>query len=364
MRNYGFNYLVEKVYLINEDRANVWRTYFPKFGEFYKEVSGKIKKDGGVTSSGHVREKTIEYLMVNLLDIFKYGSNYSEYTKKVCKVAPGQRRESFTDGFNKWMDMGKWSWSPQKEKEYALFTIVEKHGDAILSPEIKNKFLDKNNIIEYLDAPSDQGIKKSIIGDDEVDTPEEIEYILKKGEKNYKNQSDVAKQRLKLFLKNRTEISPEDSQYIKSKPKGFSLDGVEWLDEFQIKELLRKNEKKVEKKSSMGRRIPKTSHAALIENERLRHFMDETKPELGFSPTSKQIKSFEGTEYGKPENVNKLKETIVARILTGDASAGDVTPEQKKAADSIRQQWEKQSKPKTMVDMVSDAIKMRPAYRR
>jgi len=270
MRNYGFNYLVEKVYLINEDRANVWRTYFPKFGEFYKEVSGKIKKDGGVTSSGHVREKTIEYLMVNLLDIFKYGSNYSEYTKKVCKVAPGQRRESFTDGFNKWMDMGKWSWSPQKEKEYALFTIVEKHGDAILSPEIKNKFLDKNNIIEYLDAPSDQGIKKSIIGDDEVDTPEEIEYILKKGEKNYKNQSDVAKQRLKLFLKNRTEISPEDSQYIKSKPKGFSLDGVEWLDEFQIKELLRKNEKKVEKKSSMGRRIPKTSHAALIANERLK----------------------------------------------------------------------------------------------
>jgi hypothetical protein len=102
----------------------------------------------------------------------------------------------------------------------------------------------------------------------------------------------------------------------------------------------------------------------LIENERLRHFMDETKPELGFSPTSKQIKLFEGTEYGKPENVNKLKETIVARILTGDASAGDVTPEQKKVADSIRQQWEKQSKPKTMVDMVSDAIKMRPAYRR
>ena len=103
---------------------------------------------------------------------------------------------------------------------------------------------------------------------------------------------------------------------------------------------------------------------SLIENERLRHFMDETKPELSFNPTSKQIKSFEGTEYGKPENVNKLKETIVARILTGDASAGDVTPEQKKAADSIRQQWEKQSKPKTMVDMVSDAIKMRPAYRR
>jgi len=102
----------------------------------------------------------------------------------------------------------------------------------------------------------------------------------------------------------------------------------------------------------------------LIENERLRHFMDETKPKLNFNPTNKQFESFRGTEYGKPENVGKLKETIVARILTGDTSVGDVTPEQQKAADSIRQQWEKQNKPKTMVDMVNDAIKIRQPLRK
>jgi hypothetical protein len=102
----------------------------------------------------------------------------------------------------------------------------------------------------------------------------------------------------------------------------------------------------------------------LIENERIRHFMDETKPQLKFEPTGEQIKSFSGTEYGKPENLDKLKQTIVARILTGDSSVGNVTPEQQMAAESIGQQWSKQSKPKTMVDMVSDAIQIKPFYRK
>jgi hypothetical protein len=92
--------------------------------------------------------------------------------------------------------------------------------------------------------------------------------------------------------------------------------------------------------------------------------MDETKPQLKFEPTGEQIKSFSGTEYGKPENLDKLKQTIVARILTGDSSVGNVTPEQQMAAESIGQQWSKQSKPKTMVDMVSDAIQIKPFYRK
>ena len=102
----------------------------------------------------------------------------------------------------------------------------------------------------------------------------------------------------------------------------------------------------------------------LVENERLRHFMDETKPELKFNPTNKQLESFRGTEYGKPENLGKLRETIVARILTGDVSAGDVTPEQRKAADLIREKWNSQTKPKTMVDMVNEAIKIRQPLRK
>ena len=98
---------------------------------------------------------------------------------------------------------------------------------------------------------------------------------------------------------------------------------------------------------------------SLVENERIRHFMDETKPKLEFKPTSKQLEAFSGTEYGKPENIDKLRQTIVARILTGDSSAGDVTPEQRKAANSISEQWSGQNKPKTIVDQVMSAIKLK-----
>ena len=73
----------------------------------------------------------------------------------------------------------------------------------------------------------------------------------------------------------------------------------------------------------------------LLRNERLRHLMDESKPELGFDPTPAQVASFQGTEYGKPENRGKLKETLVARILTGDESAGKITRPQSEAARKI-----------------------------
>ncbi len=63
--------------------------------------------------------------------------------------------------------------------------------------------------------------------------------------------------------------------------------------------------------------------------------MDEAKPPLNFEPTNEQVSFFDGTEYGKPENRQRLKETIIARILTGDESAGNITPEQKKSADQV-----------------------------
>jgi len=83
----------------------------------------------------------------------------------------------------------------------------------------------------------------------------------------------------------------------------------------------------------------------LIENERIRLFMDETKPQLDFEPTKEQMDFFKNTEYGKPENVGRLRETLVARILTGDGSAGAITPEQQKAADLIGKQWYSQAEP-------------------
>lgn len=74
----------------------------------------------------------------------------------------------------------------------------------------------------------------------------------------------------------------------------------------------------------------------VAQNEAIRHFMDEKKPKLDFEPTPEQAAFFAGTEYGKPENKERLKETIVARILTGDKSAGEITPEQIAAARKVQ----------------------------
>lgn len=269
MRNYGFDYLVEKVQVLNEmARPNYWSFNFPEFNnEIYLPTANAISKIGKVTSSGHVREKTIEYLMISMLSIFKYGLNFSAYVKKVSKVSPGQKRENFSDGFNQWMDDGGWKWSPQKEKEYALFTIVQKHYKKILSPEIKEQLLNPENIIEYLDAPSDQQKKN----DDEIYSPEDIEYVLQKEKESYNTSpQELAIKRTKLFLKNRTNLSPEDIEYIKRNPRGFlDKDGKTSLDIHDFRELIGSTKEESPTMKSGGRRIPKTSHAAQIYNKKL-----------------------------------------------------------------------------------------------
>ena len=55
-----------------------------------------------------------------------------------------------------------------------------------------------------------------------------------------------------------------------------------------------------------------------------------------FVVTPEQREKFKGTEYGKPENEKFLKQTIVARILTGDKSAGNYTKEQAAWADKLK----------------------------
>ena len=71
-------------------------------------------------------------------------------------------------------------------------------------------------------------------------------------------------------------------------------------------------------------------------NEAIRLFLKNKSPSLSFKITEDQKKKFAGTEYGKPENINKLRETILARIIAEDPSAGDYTDEQKAEAERIK----------------------------
>jgi hypothetical protein len=78
--------------------------------------------------------------------------------------------------------------------------------------------------------------------------------------------------------------------------------------------------------------------SAVARNEAARLYMREQKSKFDFDLTPQQKKAFEGTAYGDPANANDAKASILARGLSGDPSAGDVTPQQRAYADRIGSQ--------------------------
>jgi len=73
----------------------------------------------------------------------------------------------------------------------------------------------------------------------------------------------------------------------------------------------------------------------VIMNEASRLWMQQHGVVPHFDLTPEQIKSFEGTEYGKPGNEDFMKQTLIGRIISNDPSAGKYTPEQKQFADVL-----------------------------
>lgn len=71
-----------------------------------------------------------------------------------------------------------------------------------------------------------------------------------------------------------------------------------------------------------------------IQQRRDQMLLDEASAEASIPKMKRD--AFNGTEYGKPENEKFLKQTIVARILTGDKSAGNYTKEQAAWADKLK----------------------------
>jgi hypothetical protein len=79
----------------------------------------------------------------------------------------------------------------------------------------------------------------------------------------------------------------------------------------------------------------------VAKNEAIRLFMRENQIDPQFKVTPKQMKAFQGSAYGTDEPA--FRQTLVARILTNDSSAEDVTDEQRKVAQSIMQQLSKRN---------------------
>ena len=79
---------------------------------------------------------------------------------------------------------------------------------------------------------------------------------------------------------------------------------------------------------------PGVNMDAVKRNEGFRLMMRTGKvPPPAFQITPEQMQAFEGTPYGQDEQA--LRETIAARIATGDPSAGNATDEQRAYVESI-----------------------------
>lgn len=78
---------------------------------------------------------------------------------------------------------------------------------------------------------------------------------------------------------------------------------------------------------------------AVAQNEAVRLLQRDHGLTYSFDLTDAQKKSFAGSPYA--ENMDAARQTIVARALSGDPSAGELTDEQRQAADMTKSRIDK-----------------------
>ena len=75
---------------------------------------------------------------------------------------------------------------------------------------------------------------------------------------------------------------------------------------------------------------------AVGKNEAVRLFLRERNVQPEFDLTEEQIETFKGTPY--EDDPMALKHSIIGRIISGDPSAGNVTPQQREWAEIVSQE--------------------------
>lgn len=79
----------------------------------------------------------------------------------------------------------------------------------------------------------------------------------------------------------------------------------------------------------------------VAKNEAIRLWLRENNVSPDFKISPEQLSYFSTTDYGKPENIDHLRHTIIARALTGDPSVGKLTAEQQSWANMIKERLPK-----------------------
>lgn len=74
---------------------------------------------------------------------------------------------------------------------------------------------------------------------------------------------------------------------------------------------------------------------SVAKNEAIRLYLRQSGQVPAFEVTKEQKQGLQGSEYVKPGNEAALRSTLIARILSGDPSAGNATQDQLDAAYSV-----------------------------
>lgn len=170
MRKYGFDYLVEKVQVLNEMArfSQFWRSNFPEFENFYLQVQNKMSQHPKAPSGPTLGHKRIEYISRMLFDFLSkdelaaIGINKSKGFEANVKnlaireLSPEERLEKgtrqkrgYTPGYAEFAP--KWADTSFKQQEYMLSIMVKAYEDKALSKKFTSKVLDDDNIDAYFD---------------------------------------------------------------------------------------------------------------------------------------------------------------------------------------------------------------------
>jgi hypothetical protein len=169
MRNYGFDYLIEKVQVLNEMslKRELWSTNFPEFRNFYLELQDKMKEHPKAPPTPKtLTDKRIEYISRMLFDFLSKeelaaigidkskGFEANVYNLAFRQISPEERAErgiklkrEYRPEYAKLA--GSWADTTPKQQDYMLFVMVRAYEDKALSKKFTNKVMDDANIDAY-----------------------------------------------------------------------------------------------------------------------------------------------------------------------------------------------------------------------
>ena len=172
MRNYGFDYLVEKVQVLNEmaPKSKFWNTNFPEFMNFYLDVQDKMKEHPKAPPVPKtLADKRVEYISRMLFDFLSKdelaaigiaknkGFEPNVRNLAIRDLSPDEiierrkigdkRMREFTPGYAEFA--GKWADNTPKQQDYMLSLMVRAYEEKALSKKFTSKVMDDANIDAY-----------------------------------------------------------------------------------------------------------------------------------------------------------------------------------------------------------------------